>query len=208
MTGSGAVAEQSAIGQSVGVWSENPWQREVLAVWMNRFGYPVVAVDIAGLLAGAPRVVVVGAGDRLALRRFGRSMAGRVIVVGGTVEEADICSGVHHVTEGPDIEHRLTLLLTRTLGPTSGRTPMSAREREILTTYVMGATVEETATRHFVAASTVRTHYRRVSARYDDAGLPVANKTHLLLRMVADGWIQLDGVLPESEPTTSAIEVA
>ncbi|MGB6247284.1 response regulator transcription factor [Gordonia sp. (in: high G+C Gram-positive bacteria)] len=194
MAGSGAVA-----GRSVGVWSGNSWERELLTVWMSRFGYPVVAVETDGLASTPPPVVVIGARDRHALYRCGRPVTARIVVVGGRIEKSDLRAGVHHVADGADVEERLALLLTRILGPTSGRTALTAREREILTTYVLGATVEETAARHFVAASTVRTHYRRVSSRYEDAGWPVANKAQLLLRMVADGWIRLDGVLPESD---------
>ena len=76
-----------------------------------------------------------------------------------------------------------------------GRVAMSPREQEVLATYVLGATVAETAAEHFIAECTVRTHYRRVSRRYEQSGRAVANKAQLLLAMVADGWLRLDGSL-------------
>ena len=68
---------------------------------------------------------------------------------------------------------------------------LTDRERDVMTTYVMGATVSETASKHFIAEATVRTHYQRVTRRYEEAGRAAANKSQLLVRMVADGWIEL-----------------
>ncbi|MFZ2510779.1 MAG: LuxR C-terminal-related transcriptional regulator [Gordonia sp. (in: high G+C Gram-positive bacteria)] len=85
-----------------------------------------------------------------------------------------------------------------------GAVAVSRREREVLTTYALGATVEETAAEHFVATSTVRTHYRRVTARYNGAGRPVTNKAQLLLQLVADGWVRL----PEFGPGPHGAELA
>lgn len=102
--------------------------------------------------------------------------------------------GTVTVGVGPDGPARLTAVLTAVLGAEAGRkrVHLSAREREVLTHYVLGATVAETARRCFAAESTIRTHYRRVAQRYQTAGRPVGNKAHLLLYMVADGWIDLD----------------
>ncbi|WP_341258490.1 MULTISPECIES: helix-turn-helix transcriptional regulator [Gordonia] len=83
------------------------------------------------------------------------------------------------------------------VGAVLGRAPRRApvrltdRERDVMTTYVMGATVSETASKHFIAEATVRTHYQRVTRRYEEAGRAAANKSQLLVRMVADGWIEL-----------------
>ncbi len=66
---------------------------------------------------------------------------------------------------------------------------LTGRERQILTTYALGATMSETAAAHNIAESTVREHYRRVTNRYEDAGRPVGNKAQLLIRLMADGWV-------------------
>lgn len=63
------------------------------------------------------------------------------------------------------------------------------RELEVLTTYVLGATVNRTARTHFVSASTVRSHYRRVAERYNAVGRRVDNKTQLLLALISDNLI-------------------
>lgn len=102
--------------------------------------------------------------------------------------------------DGPLDHSDVQPLLRRAVGdPTINRTRVhtTPREREILGTYVFGATVSQTAARHFVTASTVRTHYRRVSQRYIDAGRPASNKSLLLLEMVADGWL---GIPASPEP--------
>ncbi|MDF3285153.1 LuxR C-terminal-related transcriptional regulator [Gordonia sp. N1V] len=72
----------------------------------------------------------------------------------------------------------------------SVRVRLTDRERQILTTYALGATMPETAKRHHIAESTVREHYRRVTQRYADAGKPIGNKAQLLLRLMSDGWVR------------------
>jgi DNA-binding CsgD family transcriptional regulator len=74
--------------------------------------------------------------------------------------------------------------------PRTATVRMTERERQILTTYALGATMSATAAAHHIAESTVREHYRRVVQRYNDAGRPIGNKAQLLLRMMADGWVQ------------------
>ncbi|MGV9671647.1 LuxR C-terminal-related transcriptional regulator [Gordonia sp. NPDC003504] len=74
--------------------------------------------------------------------------------------------------------------------PRTGAIRMTERERQILTTYALGATMSTTAATHHIAESTVREHYRRVVQRYNDAGRPIGNKAQLLLRLMADGWVQ------------------
>ncbi|BDH55256.1 LuxR C-terminal-related transcriptional regulator [Tsukamurella sp. PLM1] len=90
--------------------------------------------------------------------------------------------------------------------PERQRIRMSAREREVLTTYVLGATVTVTAAEHFIGEATVRTHYRRVVERYAAVGRPVGNRVQLLLLMVADGWIDLDDALRRIDQATGAMQ--
>lgn len=72
---------------------------------------------------------------------------------------------------------------------------LTGRERQILTTYALGATMSETAAAHNIAESTVRAHYRRVTNRYEVAGRPVGNKAQLLIRLMADGWVNPHEIL-------------
>ena len=67
---------------------------------------------------------------------------------------------------------------------------LTEREREILQTYSLGATLRETSQKHQIAESTVREHYRRVVRRYEEAGRPIGNKAQLLLEFMADGWVR------------------
>lgn len=72
---------------------------------------------------------------------------------------------------------------------TGSQVHLSPREREVVVTYTLGATVKETARRHYIADTTVRSHFRRVMARYAEAGRPVNNKSQLLIQLIADGWV-------------------
>jgi len=72
---------------------------------------------------------------------------------------------------------------------------VTPRELEVLTTYIMGTTMSATAKKHFIAESTVRAHYRRVTDRYSLATRPVNNKAQLLLALIADGWISPTALL-------------
>ncbi|WP_241548475.1 LuxR C-terminal-related transcriptional regulator [Gordonia alkanivorans] len=72
---------------------------------------------------------------------------------------------------------------------------LTKRELEVVLTYVLGATVRETATQHFIAESTVRTHLRRVTDRYVAAGRPVSNKAQLLIELISDGWVDRNRLL-------------
>lgn len=90
--------------------------------------------------------------------------------------------------------------------PARQRIRLSEREREVLTTYVLGSTVTATATEHFIGEATVRTHYRRVVERYAAVGRPVGNRVQLLLLMIADGWIDLDDALRRTDQATGAMQ--
>lgn len=77
---------------------------------------------------------------------------------------------------------------------------VTPRELEVLTTYISGATMSTTAKHHFIAESTVRAHYRRVSDRYAHAGRRVDNKTQLLLALIADGLVDPSALLDTTRP--------
>lgn len=183
--------------QLVGVSCSCTWEREALVSWVARFGYPVAVVERGAALADRPAVIVVNGRDTAAQAGLDSlPPAVHVIVIGGRRDAAAKPAGRLHLPDGPDVADRLRTALESLLGPAAGRVELSRREREILATYVLGATVEATAAEHFVAISTVRTHYRRVTARYTEAGRPVSNKSQLLLRMVADGWVALSDAVP------------
>ncbi|UQE75020.1 LuxR family transcriptional regulator [Gordonia sp. PP30] len=193
--------------RAVGVWSANGWEREAIAAWIEGLGYSTEIVEPGTASADLPEVVVLSGRDRSLAQRIAWIPVARTVVLGG-VFDATVMRTAHHVPDGPDVADRLRALLCELLGTGGTRIQLSAREREILTTYVLGATVEEAAAEHFVATSTVRTHYRRVTARYVAAGRPVANKAQLLLRLIADGWIRLNDVVPPAGPAVVPVEPA
>ncbi|MCK0438976.1 DNA-binding response regulator [Gordonia alkaliphila] len=149
-------------------------------------------VDPFDATAEMPAVIVAGSQDPALRKTLPWAIASRVVVIGG--DEADgVKGGLRHLADSAGVAERLRVLLAAEVGMPQGLVRISRREQEVLTTYVLGATVEETVEEHFVAASTVRTHYRRATQRYSDAGRPVLNKTQLLLQMIADGWIDVHG---------------
>ena len=85
---------------------------------------------------------------------------------------------------------------------------VTPRELEVLTTYIMGATMTATAKHHFIAESTVRAHYRRVADRYALAEREVGNKAQMLLALVTDGLISPTELLAKtrtSRPTVAQV---
>lgn len=183
--------------REVGVVAEHDLVDLALVELVRRCGYRAVILDCeqdaADDLPVTP-VVLARTGIRVAQVSADPAFAGAAIAV---METAGMVvpqvRGITVIPSNDDAVKHLRAFLEGVLGAPGdrGAVPLSPREREILGTYVLGATVEQTAAEHYVAGSTVRTHYRRVTARYAVAGRPVTNKAQLLLHMVADGWIDL-----------------
>lgn len=188
-----------ATSESVGVVSRSAFQGEATTAWIRSLGYEAERIDADGLASRTvlPRVLFVHGADAVAGVDAAVLVQMRVVVL---VETADSATALRAARVIPNDSHaggEIQKVIGRLLGtPSVGRpVPLSPREQEVLATYVLGDTVKETAAIHFIAECTVRTHYRRVTRRYEDAGRPVANKSQLLLAMVADGWLRLDGSL-------------
>jgi DNA-binding CsgD family transcriptional regulator len=164
------------------------------AALVEKCGFPVRIVPERRLATLAPQVVIFR--DEVQLARLRRVLRGHPVTWIGMVPPPSLAtvSGRSVTWLGGDrIELDLDAVLRGTLGAPSASQPvsMTAREREIVGTYVLGSTAAKTAAEHYVAPSTVKTHYSRVSQRYTDAGRPVDNRTQLLLEMLIDGWIRL-----------------
>ncbi|MEZ5212137.1 helix-turn-helix transcriptional regulator [Gordonia sp. (in: high G+C Gram-positive bacteria)] len=183
--------------REVGVVAEHDLVDLALVELVRCCGYRAVVLDCeqdtADDLPVTP-VVLARTGIRVAQVSANPAFADAAIAV---METAGMVvpqvRGIAVIPSNDDAVKHLRAFLESALGAGSERgvVPLSPREREILGTYVLGATVEQTAAEHYVAGSTVRTHYRRVTARYANAGRPVTNKAQLLLHMVADGWIDV-----------------
>lgn len=119
--------------------------------------------------------------------------------VGAPLAEA---AGVTVIPANGDAGKHLRVFLESVAGRArkSLPVPMTARELEVLTAYVLGATMRDVSERHFIAESTVRTHYRRVVRRYQESGRQVANKAQLLLQLFADGWIDEERIRGLPDP--------
>lgn len=184
----------------VAVIAEGDITDAALCSLIERVGIPAVAVAPRGVAAnatataaGAPaptyRAAIVRSPDRLALIDADPTFDGVArIGLGFRVGDPAGCD----IPDGPGAAaHLLGYLHDSTIG----RVRLTAREREILVSYVLGATMRETAVAHNIAESTVREHYRRVTQRYEEAGRPVGNKAQLLIHLVADGWVRHGEIL-------------
>jgi DNA-binding CsgD family transcriptional regulator len=160
-------------------------------------GHPAILVEPAQLTAlRNPGALLVRSGAMLGfVRRVPSLRTVRVIFLGDGV------AGHEHIRispRAPNAEAALERALSSTVGPPAPSTPaipvnrvrVTDREREILQTYTLGATLRQTSREHQIAESTVREHYRRVARRYEEAGRPIGNKAQLLLEFMADGWVR------------------
>lgn len=188
--------------QAVGVVAEHDLYDRAAVDLVGRCGYRAVLLDFeqsCDTVVEAPvGVVLVRHVTRLrAVAADARCVGARIAMVLSHQGQREVMvpRGVTVIPATDDAPKHLRAFFTEVLGEPQpvDAVSLSPREREVLTTYVMGATVEEVARQHFLSTSTVRTHYRRASNRYFSAGRPVTNKSHLLLQMVADGWIELPG---------------
>ncbi|WP_246007723.1 helix-turn-helix transcriptional regulator [Gordonia oryzae] len=160
--------------------------------WGHRAG--ILRPDADHSLSGRPAdesgtVIIVRSTRRLVEVRQHLRLRNAIVV--GLGVRADDPRGIDLANTGrvpAEFAAFLTSVADR-LPHQSVRVRLTDRERQILTTYALGATMPETAKRHHIAESTVREHYRRVTQRYADADKPIGNKAQLLLRLMSDGWV-------------------
>lgn len=74
---------------------------------------------------------------------------------------------------------------------TVGRTNLSEREKEVLTTWFQTESKELVGSRLYIAPTTVRTHLQRARAKYAAVGRPAPTKAALLARAIEDGILSL-----------------
>ncbi|GAA14988.1 helix-turn-helix transcriptional regulator [Gordonia alkanivorans] len=189
---------ETAVRQPVAVVAEHDFGDAAMMALVSGLGHRALLVDLDRARVFCPegiRAVIVRSAKHLArVREPGRFDRAHIIGIG-------VCPGREYGVELPDSPFAagtLRQVLDKVAGDVTGdegRVQLSDRECEVVLTYVLGATVRETATRHFIAESTVRTHLRRVSDRYIAVGRPVANKSQLLIELMADGWVDRDHLL-------------
>ncbi|MDH3011422.1 helix-turn-helix transcriptional regulator [Gordonia alkanivorans] len=144
-----------------------------------------------------PAVLLVRSPGSLAkVRRASMLRNVRVVFLGDGIASRD---HIRISPRSPGAESALRQALAAIVGPPdqqstphapADRVRVTEREREILQTYTLGATLRETSQAHQIAESTVREHYRRVVRRYEEAGRPIGNKAQLVLEFMADGWVR------------------
>ncbi|MFV8301008.1 LuxR C-terminal-related transcriptional regulator [Mycolicibacterium fortuitum] len=72
------------------------------------------------------------------------------------------------------------------------RVQLSARELEILVTWLKTDSKTAVGEELFLAPSTVRTYLQRIREKYAHAGRPARTKAALVARAIQDGYIGLD----------------
>lgn len=172
------------VAYDVVIVRRNDFADAALLALVGSFGYRAVLADVGAAPLPACRVAIVRDGAHLARLR---SLAPAIIAIdaGGSPGDGVICLP----DEAGAADRLRELLATHCTTPAQDRVHLSAREREVITTYALGATIYQTARRHYISESTVRSHFRRVVARYTLAGRTVNNKSQLLVELIADGWI-------------------
>lgn len=181
----------------VAVIAEHDLADLALVALVERLGYRAGTIDVETNrpMHLASKVVIARSAERLARsQQIGILRGARVIGLGIRVDHVD---GIE-LPDSARAGDALRESLRRVLGPRAaqpGRVHLSPREQEVVVSYSLGATVQETSSRHFISDSTVRSHFRRVMQRYADAGRPVNNKTQLLIELMADGWVDRDRLM-------------
>ena len=148
-----------------------------------------LSVPVAGAAgqAGHPevlRVAVVGA-DRALRRRLVDVLsrtAGIEVVDGGDA----VGPGGHRVPG--DL---LVVLDGQAAGPGTVRRPgLAPRQREVLVTYAAGNELLDVVARRLgMNTETLKTHLRRIRAKYRDVGRPAPTRRDLYVRAVQDGLL-------------------
>ncbi|MGW0039415.1 LuxR C-terminal-related transcriptional regulator [Gordonia sp. NPDC003376] len=177
---------------SVAVIAEHNLSDIAYQAFVEGLGYRAMIVDVDGdyrLSPPAAGTVIVRSAERLSrISATGAFAGARMIGIGVPIGRL---RGIR-LPDSAAAAGALRQALGAVAGPgpqASGRVHLSDRECEVVATYVLGATVRETASRHYIAESTVRTHLRRVMDRYVCAGRPVNNKSQLLIELITDGWV-------------------
>ncbi|MFI8774629.1 LuxR C-terminal-related transcriptional regulator [Gordonia sp. NPDC062954] len=199
----------STVGEApqIAVIAEHDLFDTALVALVEKLGGRPVLIDLdASRMPAAgptPSVALVRAANRAErVRRDVQLRSARILVV-------DVSAGSTSAVRTVD---QLRAFMPAATAPSTdrpralSRVHVTARELEVLTTYLTGATITETARQHFLAESTVRTHYRRVSDRYTDAGRSIGNRVRLLLALVADGYIEPSNLLHAADANPPAPE--
>ena len=196
------VSRLSSVGrtapQSAGSQPHSHLRRLALVALIEGAGYGATLVEPGQIPSlRNPAVLLVRSPGSLALVRRAPMLRNvRVVFLGDGIASRD---HIRISPRSPGAESALRQALAAIVGPPdqqstphapADRVRVTEREREILQTYTLGATLRETSQAHQIAESTVREHYRRVVRRYEEAGRPIGNKAQLLLEFMADGWVR------------------
>lgn len=69
---------------------------------------------------------------------------------------------------------------------------LTAREIEVLRSWVKHDSKSNAATELFITTATVNTHVNRIRVKYAESGRPASTKAALLARALQDGYVDLE----------------
>ncbi|MFT4124766.1 MAG: LuxR C-terminal-related transcriptional regulator [Gordonia sp. (in: high G+C Gram-positive bacteria)] len=76
--------------------------------------------------------------------------------------------------------------------PATPTVPLTAREIEVLRTWLLVDSKSDAADQLNISVGTVNTHLARIRAKYIDAGRPARTKASLVARAIQDGLVVLE----------------
>lgn len=179
-------------GYDVVIIEQHDFADAALVALVDTFGHRVTTADAdAGRIPACRAVIVRDPGKLVRVRRLAPTAS--LIGIGIDGSSGNGVTYLPADAGSVDLLRDTLAVVCAAPAPQVARVHLSAREREVMSTYALGATIYQTARRHHISESTVRSHFRRVCARYTLAARPVNNKSQLLIELFADGWIEQPG---------------
>ncbi len=93
-----------------------------------------------------------------------------------------------------DTRTAMTVVLENENVTTLTRPALSAREIEVLRTWVICDSKDEVGSLLYISGATVNTHISRIRVKYEEAGRPANTKATLLARALQDGYVRIDDI--------------
>ncbi|QBJ96254.1 LuxR family transcriptional regulator [Rhodococcus sp. ABRD24] len=81
---------------------------------------------------------------------------------------------------------------------------LTAREEQVLTTWLVCDSKQDVAQHLFITTATVHTHLTRIRDKYHQAQRPASSKVALLVRAIEDGYCTLHDIARAIGPLNSA----
>jgi len=175
----------TATATSVGDFLSQPVQASIVLLDLNLEDFSDPVDNVAQLVGAGFTVVIVTVVPDLSYI-LATTEAGAVAYVSKTANLTALADVIRAVARG---ESPLTTEHAFWLGrdDRSERPDLTPREREVLTAYGSGMTVDAVGRRLGISPATVRTHLERAKQKYAEAGRPIRHRGQYGDRVREDG---------------------